>query len=172
MATLHEVHDEGRKHLWRLRMDAEIPVEWAVILGEIVHNLRSALDQSVYCSASTDQEARPRIGLPRLHLKSAFAQRKKKSTTEWSSTSGMYKIRGIGPGPHAFIEALQPYPQRCGQRRDRLALRLLHDFWNQDKHRLVHLWGCGSQTTHWSCPYKSPTIVSWESIGVCVTRAQ
>jgi hypothetical protein len=52
----------------------------------------------------------------------------------------MHKIRGIGPGPHAFIEALQPYPQRvrwfyC---RDLLTV---HNLWNQDKHRLVHLWG-------------------------------
>jgi hypothetical protein len=52
----------------------------------------------------------------------------------------MYKIRGVGPGPQAFISALQPYPQRdrwfyC---RD---LRTVHDLWNQDKHRLVHLWG-------------------------------
>jgi hypothetical protein len=52
----------------------------------------------------------------------------------------MYKIRGIGPGPHAFIEAVQPYPQRW--RNDYcFAVKVLNDLWNQDKHRLVHLWG-------------------------------
>jgi hypothetical protein len=138
----HHVHDEGREHLWRLRFDEPIPIEWSVILGEIVHNLRSALDQSVYW-LGVDWTGKEVAGssFPVYTRKATFAQRKKKSKTEWSSTSGMYKIRGIGPGPHAFIEALQPYPQRYGHRRDCLALRLLHDFWNQDKHRLVHLWG-------------------------------
>ena len=137
----HEVHDNGRKHLFRLRYEEEIPVEWAVVLGEIIHNLRSALDQSVYW-LGVDWTGKPVPGssFPVYVRKANFAERSKRSKA-WSSTSGMHKIRGIGPGPHAFVEALQPYPQRCGRRRECLALRLLHDFWNQDKHRLVHLWG-------------------------------
>jgi hypothetical protein len=71
--------------------------------------------------------------------KANFYQRTKK-TGEWSSSGGMYKIRGIGPGPQAFIEALQPYPQRYRRFYCR-DLRAVHDLWNQDKHRLVHLWG-------------------------------
>jgi hypothetical protein len=52
----------------------------------------------------------------------------------------MYRIRGIGPGPREFIEDLQPYPQRWRQFYCQ-DLRTIHDLWNQDKHRLVHLWG-------------------------------
>jgi hypothetical protein len=70
--------------------------------------------------------------------KANFEQRDKRGG--WSSSGGMYKIRGIGPGPQAFVEALQPYPQRHGRFYSR-DLRTVHDLWNQDKHRLVHLWG-------------------------------
>jgi hypothetical protein len=52
----------------------------------------------------------------------------------------MHKIRGVGPGPQAFIEQLQPYPQRRRSAPVR-SVQTVHDLWNQDKHRLVHLWG-------------------------------
>jgi len=137
----HEVHDEGRKHLWRLRMDAEIPVEWAVILGEIVHNLRSASPERLLARHRLDQEARPRIGLPRLHPQIRVRPAQKKSTTEWSSTSGMYKIRGIGPAHTHLSRRCRPYPQRCGQRRDRLALRLSPRLLEPRQAPTCHLWG-------------------------------
>lgn len=135
-----EVHDQGRKHFYRLRFRESIPVGWAVILGEAIHDLRSALDQSIYW-LTVDWEGHELRGssFPVYTQRVNFYQRAKK-TGAWSSSGGMYKIRGIGPGPQAFIEALQPYPQRyrrfyCGD------LRTIHDLWNQDKHRLVHLWG-------------------------------
>ena len=53
--------------------------------------------------------------------------------------SGLWMLRGVGPEPRAFIEMIQPYPQRNGPLPK--ALLGLHDLWNQDKHRLVHLWG-------------------------------
>jgi hypothetical protein len=134
-----EVHDNGRKHFYRLRLLEPIPVDWAVILGEAIHDLRSALDQTVYW-LTVDWSGKPleRSSFPVYTKRAPFYQRTKKGP--WSRGSGMYKIGGIGPGPQAFIEALQPYPQRyrwfyC---RD---LRTIHDLWNQDKHRLVHLWG-------------------------------
>jgi hypothetical protein len=135
-----DVHDEGRKHFFRVRLDEPIPVEWAVVLGELLHDLRSALDQAVYW-LTVDWTGRPLklSSFPVYRKKADFRAWSKRHKT-WSLTGGMYKIRGVGPGPHAFIEALQPYPQRdrwfyC---RD---LRTVHDLWNEDKHRLVHLWG-------------------------------
>jgi hypothetical protein len=134
-----EVHDQGRKHFWRLRLQRPIPVDWAVVLGEVIHNLRSALDQAVYwLTVDWTGGELPLSSFPVYTRRSSFYQRTKKGT--WSSTAGMYKIRGIGRGPQAFIEALQPYPQRY-RRPYCLDLRLIQDLWNQDKHRLVHLWG-------------------------------
>lgn len=135
-----EAHDQGRKHFLRLRFLEPIPVDWAIILGEAIHDLRSALDQAVYW-LTVDWEGRELHGsqFPVYTKRVSFYQRAKK-TEAWSKTGGMYKIRGIGPGPKAFIEALQPYPQRYRRRACR-DLRTVHDLWNQDKHRLVHLWG-------------------------------
>ncbi len=134
-----EVHDQGRKHFYRLRFARPIPVDWAVLLGEAIHDLRSALDQAVYW-LTVDWERKELKGssFPINRRKADFERRRKNGA--WTNDSGMHKIRGVGPGPQAFIEALQPYPQRY-RRAECIALRTVHDLWNQDKHRLVHLWG-------------------------------
>jgi hypothetical protein len=137
---LEEEHDNGRKHFYRLRFVEPIPVDWAVILGEAIHDLRSALDQCVYW-LTVDWTGKPRKGssFPVCIRSSSYAGAKQ-------------KIKGIGPGPQAFIEALQPYPQRYRRFYCR-DLRTVHDLWNQDKHRLVHLWGLRFAEPQLSLPY-------------------
>jgi hypothetical protein len=134
-----EAHDEGRKHFYRLRYARPIPIDWAVTLGEAIHDLRSALDQAVYW-LTVDWGGKPLKGsqFPVYRRKANFEEQRKSG--DWSSSGGMYKIRGIGPGPQAFIEALQPYPQRYRRAFSR-DLWTVHNLWNHDKHRLVHLWG-------------------------------
>jgi len=124
---------------------------WSVVLGEVLHDLRSGLDQAVYW-LTVDWEGRPLKGtaFPINETKAAF-ERTRKNSVVWTNDSGMHKIRGIGPGPLAFIKALQPYPQRrkwfyC---RDLLTI---HDLWNQDKHREVHVWGMRFEKTQLEWP--------------------
>ncbi len=128
MGLVPEIHDHGRKHFFRLRFQEPIPVTWAVVLGEAVHDLQSALEQAIYW-LTIDWERKPseRSAFPVCTSRAKFA-------------SARYKIGGLGPGPKAFIEALQPYPQRYGRFYCH-DVRTIHDLWNQDKHRLVHLWG-------------------------------
>jgi hypothetical protein len=134
-----EIHDQGRKHFYRLRFLEPIPIDWAVILGEGIHDLRSALDQAVYwLTVDWSREPLKNSSFPVNIRRADFDKRRKNGT--WTNDSGMHKIRGIGPAPQAFIEALQPYPQRYRSFYCR-DLRTIHDLWNQDKHRLVHLWG-------------------------------
>ncbi len=146
-----EIHDEGRKHFYRLGFHHPIPIDWAIVLGEAIHDLRSALDQVVYwLTVDWTREALRGSSFPVYTRRANFYQRARR-TGDWSSSGGMYKIRGIGPGPQAFIEALQPYPQRyrsfyCCD------LRTIHDLWNQDKHRLVHLWGMRFREPQLSLP--------------------
>jgi hypothetical protein len=138
-----EVHDEGRKHFFRLRFTEPFPVDWAVILGEALHDLRSALDQCVYwLSVDWKGHHLRGTGFPVYTKRRHFAQPARitpRNDSGWDFSSGMFKVRGIGPEPLAFIERLQPYPQRrhfsCWE------IGTLNDLWNQDKHRLVHLWG-------------------------------
>jgi hypothetical protein len=137
---VEEAHDEGRKHFYRLELLRPIPVEWAVILGEALHNLRSGLDQCIFwLTVDWSKRALPGTAFPIYAGKGTFYLRSRRDPSGWSPTGGMYKIRGIGPGPHAFVESLQPYPQRHAPACS--AVRALNDLWNQDKHRLVHLWG-------------------------------
>ena len=137
---VEEAHDNGRKHFYRLQFLRPIPLEWAVVLGEALHNLLSSLDQCVYW-LTVDWSKRVLRGtaFPICTGKRSFYRRSGRDGSSWSPSGGMYKIRGTGPGPQAFIEALQPYPQRrapyCSD------IRALNDLWNQDKHRLLHLWG-------------------------------
>jgi hypothetical protein len=117
-----EIHDQGRKHFFRLRLLEPIPIDWAVILGEALHDLRSALDQAVYWLTIDHFGRELRLTSFPVYAHSAnFYQRTKKG--EWSSSGGMYKIRGVGPGPQAFIEALQPYPQRYRRFYSQVAFR-------------------------------------------------
>lgn len=140
---LPEVHENGRKHWYRVRFLKPMPVEWAVILGEALHDLRSALDQAVYwltidwIGKRLDGTAFP-VCRKRAHFTKAHSRGPYKGLP--TRDSGLYKVRGLGPGPLAFVEALQPYPQRW--RSDHVfAIKALNELWNQDKHRLVHLFG-------------------------------
>jgi hypothetical protein len=145
-----EVHDQGAKHFYRLGFHRPIPIEWAVVLGEVIHDLRSALDQAVYW-LTIDWIRKPLKGssFPVNTSKADFERRRKNGA--WTNDSGMHKIRGVGPGPSAFIQALQPYPQRYKRFYCR-DLRTVHDLWNQDKHRLVHVWGMRFRETELRFP--------------------
>jgi hypothetical protein len=137
-----EVHDQGRKHFFRLRFAIPFPPDWAVVLGEALHDLRSALDQCVYW-LTVDNLGREVKGtaFPVKRERNAFYAKypNGRNRGKYQPFSGMVKVEGVGPGPLAFIEWLQPYRHRrhFAQRE----IRMLDRLWNQDKHRLVHLWG-------------------------------
>jgi hypothetical protein len=135
-----EVKAHGAKYLFRVVYLDPIPIRWSVMLGEVVHDLRSALDHVVY-QFTIDYKRRvlDDTGFPICTTRQAWEQMNRKTESGFDTWTGLHKIRGIGPGPHAFIEALQPYPKR--RRPAMKSLRDLHGLWNQDKHRLVHLWG-------------------------------
>jgi hypothetical protein len=137
-----EVHANGGKHFLRVKLLEPIPVEWSVVVGEAVHDLRSALEQIIYQltlfhSGRRDLDG---CGFPIYSKRSDFEKRSKRHPSGWARDGGRYKIRGTAPSVQLFIEELQPYPQRY-TRSVHHSLAGLHELWNQDKHRLVHLWG-------------------------------
>ena len=135
-----EVHAHGAKHLLRVRLTEPIDVMWSVLLGEAIHDLRSALDQIVYqLTIANTGKALDRTQFPIFSKRRRFAETSKRFPYGVPG-SGLHQIRGVASGPHSFIEALQPYPQRRTRTVHR-SIANLHDLWNQDKHRLVHLWG-------------------------------
>jgi hypothetical protein len=94
--------------------------EWGVLVGEVVHNLRSALDQAVYAASVSPSRANE---FPVC-----------RNPDEWEGRSSKL-LTGVPPSAVKVIHDAQPFRQREVERHEFL---LLHGMWNHDKHRLLH----------------------------------
>lgn len=128
-----EVDPETDERIIRAYIGKEEPpfAEWSVRVGEIVHNLHSALDHLAYQLARhgagghtafpiTDSED---IWRESVHMKRKATRRNAKRPR---------KTHGMATGAIAAIKSLQPYHGR-----QRVGLRLLRDLSSWDKHRLL-----------------------------------
>jgi hypothetical protein len=103
----------------------DLPPEWSVVIGEIVHNFRSALDNIVWQLVIHDKgNPSARTGFPICRKPQDFA-----------AARGS-KLAGVSARAIAAIEGMQPYhaaePHLHG-------LYVLSELWNIDKHRTVHV---------------------------------
>lgn len=102
--------------------DVSIPNrEWGVLIGETVHNLRSALDHTVYAAAHKPSRE---TEFPIF-----------KNPESWEKYSGA-PLYSVPEKARAIIEQAQPYHLKPDPSLHDLAI--LHAMWNHDKHRLVH----------------------------------
>jgi hypothetical protein len=101
---------------------------WALLLGDGIHNLRSALDHAVY--AASGPKPPPRCEFP------IFLDREKFFLSDREESGGQFKYRGVRNSTvRTLIEGAQPW-----QRPDRPKYHLLwmlHELDIQDKHRLL-----------------------------------
>ena len=120
----HEQHPEGW-HLFLLEVREEPPLELGVILGDWLHNLRSALDNLAWQLVLLNGE-RPtkKTEFP------IFANPRK------FALGGPVGMRGMNADHQAFIERLQPYPRRRGPRHRHL--ETVYDLSKIDKHRTIN----------------------------------
>jgi len=131
------------KWVYPLKMRRPMPLTWAVVLGEIVHDLRSALDHSIF-QLTLDYKGQEleRTGFPISDKPGNWVQMGGKKTADnplgFATTCAMYQLRGVGNGVVDYIKRLQPHQMANPQTS---ALWSLHLLWNQDKHRLLLLWG-------------------------------
>jgi hypothetical protein len=129
-----------------------LPLEWSVIIGEIVHNLRSALDHSIY-ELTCIEAGHPLDGteFPVFKDESKYFEVKKRG--EPAPKSGLSKIRGIkDERRRAIIRDLQPFEFRKTHKpHEHSILAFIHELNIVDKHRTLHL--CRMATTsisvHW-----------------------
>ena len=127
--TFAEFDYKGRL-VGRLRNVQQPPAELSVLVGDCVHNLRSALDHLAYVLASGHSgplsPARARTSaFPLFKTGPEFRDR----------AAGM--MAGMSRRARASIERLQPYHRRRCPPLWRLWM--LHELSNIDKHRLVHV---------------------------------
>lgn len=113
-----------------LKEPQQLPVEWGVRLGDVIHNTRSALDhlvhQLVLLDSGTPHDAHQ---FPIVDGPNDWIRRVQKSP---KGRRGLLDF--VDPAHVATIQALQPYVPATGLPR----LALLRDFSNVDKHRVIH----------------------------------
>ena len=114
--------DVGDK-IWVFRGETPIvPIEYSVRLGEVIYNLRSALDQLVWQLVHANYRAPGRHNeFPILNDESRFNEAVKS------------KLKGVSQKSLSKIKEMQPFSEND----EWGALKTLHSLCNTDKHRIV-----------------------------------
>jgi hypothetical protein len=115
-------------------------MEWGVILGDVLHNLRSALDHIAWSlvtagrqpPSTLNSKERNAVKFPIYKTKGGFNDAVKPPHPNRSSC-----IPGVSRQEIAFIRGLQPY--KGGKRADWHPFAILQQFSNADKHHAVQL---------------------------------
>jgi len=116
------------ENLVRVEIKENPPVlEWGVLIGDVLHNLRSSLDHLAYIIGG---DPPPNEGGSEFPIFWSRTDYRKK---------GAPKIVGACDHAQAVIEDLQPYHRGDEARAKRHPLWFLHELYNVDKHRLVHV---------------------------------
>ncbi len=118
----------------------EVPIGWAVIFGEILHNLRSALDH-IITDLTVSESGHPleQTEFPIFEDEVAFFALRTKGSHSGQPTpnSGSFRIRGVSPAARAVIQSLQPFEfAKVGKISSLLILRNLNII---DKHRTLNI---------------------------------
>lgn len=108
--------------------------EWGAIIGDVVHNLRSALDHLAWELTKWHQGAEPSPPIPQDWKNIGFPIFKEDNPDSRRKISAM--LWGVDPVLMPGFERLQPFT--VAEPESHL-LWLLHDLWNTDKHRHVHI---------------------------------
>jgi hypothetical protein len=119
---------EAGYHVVRLRVRQTVPLALSVVVGELVHSLRSALDQAVWLIACRsnpveklwDERIARKIAFPFADCREKFQAHK--------------LMAYITDDAKAVLDKAQPY-QGTDQA---MALAAVNRLWNIDKHRVVH----------------------------------
>jgi hypothetical protein len=138
--------------------EAEPPVEeWGAIIGDVVHNLRSALDHLVWqltiANGHTPPNPIPPRGRPGSEWRQisfpiyTFDRRDRYPSGRripwryrapgWRSNKEPGSLWGIRPDLRTVIQKLQPFNR--GKNAPKEPLAVLDELWNIDKHRHLHL---------------------------------
>jgi hypothetical protein len=120
-----EAQKKGTKHIVRIETDETVPPEWALMVGDFVHNLRSALDHLVYQLVISNRgTVTNRTAFP------IFAD-----ATKYGKYSSP-QIDGVPSMCVAKFKSLQPY-FRSRNEPTHDPLWWVHELDRIDKHRLL-----------------------------------
>jgi hypothetical protein len=110
----------------RLRVREEPPLQWSVVIGDAIHNLRSALDHLAWQLVLLNgAEPSVRTQFPIYDDEAAFGTDHARRLYEGMSEADIETIRSV-----------QPFRQPAGE--ELHFLKVLQELSNIDKHRVVH----------------------------------
>ncbi len=124
----HEVHEDVDEQVWVFRgATPYAPVEWSIRIGEILYNLRSALDHLVWQMVLANGQTPTR--------KNAFPI--VRDEKDWKKEKS--KLKGVTSRVEEMVHRLQPYTGGINLPFDVSAFGTLHSLGNIDKHRHLNL---------------------------------
>lgn len=131
---VEKIDSEARKYEVRLKILREPPeLEWGVLLGDYLHNLRCALDHLVgQLALLSGHKIRHCNQFPIAVTEADYWQPKK----EGEQSHRDWRLTGVAEEYRKPIDLVQPY--RAGDQAHRDALFLLNRLSNLDKHRFIH----------------------------------
>lgn len=130
---------ESGQHVMRIKLREWPPHEWSPVIGDIVHNTRSALDHLAWQLVKRNRRE-PIVGKTQFPIFSIdpFDRNAYPTTKKWKRALSLWdrQTEGMHPRDIAFLKDLQPYT-----REDDPAFHPLHrlrEISNWDKHRELH----------------------------------
>jgi len=121
------------------RIIRHFPIRWAVIIGEIIHDIRSALDHAIY-ELTVMEQGHPLDGteFPVFDDEPKYFLVNKKG--EPVKGGGLYKVRGVNTKAKAIVKDLQPFEfRKTHAAHEQPIVTLLHELNIIDKHRTLNL---------------------------------
>jgi hypothetical protein len=128
--TVTETEDDVPKKYFYCQVLRRPPSHLSLIVGDCLHNLRSALDNLVYELAVVHHGGQLPSDIEEILMFPIFDTRK------GFREKGKYRIRGLDPSAQKVIEELQPYNQERNNWATRNPLWKLNALSKRDKHRL------------------------------------
>lgn len=127
---VREIDPVDGSHVWRFKVYRTPPPRLGVLVGDVVHNQRAALDHLIWQLALTST-SRPRssIQFP------IYRSRTPSSRGEHAfDPHGIKQMGGVPPAAQSIIEAKQPYH---APNPEHTPIWLLHTLDIEDKHRII-----------------------------------
>ncbi|MBI5318915.1 hypothetical protein [Bradyrhizobium sp.] len=121
---IREFRNDGRQYAFVAFGNSSVPPRFAVLAGEIVHQLRSSLDH-LLCALVKKRGGRP----SRKHQFPIYT-----SVREFDNARARGIIDGVSASAEALIRSVQPYTSPTP---DDTVLHVVQQFDNLDKHQLL-----------------------------------
>jgi len=132
---------ETGRYTLAIKLSEEPDAErWGILLGDAIHNLRSALDHVVWQLVLLNEKTPGRHNQwPMCRSREQYVEARKRGRDSVKDEC----LRGVADKPLAVIDGLQPY--RAGARMDEHFLLPLSPLSNVDKHQVIQAGFLGTQ---------------------------